>query len=158
MDEKGRVMVRTIIGAVGPRAIAGIVLALTAGVLAACTTTGSSSFPRVVSVQCGTGPQGFAAWKDAFAQEAIAKGIDAGVVNSSLAGLTYSTSVVALDRDQSAFRASFEAFYARRVSNALIARGKRFNPVKECAVAADEALAARNERVAHPARVERLKA
>ncbi|MEM8663525.1 MAG: lytic murein transglycosylase [Pseudomonadota bacterium] len=107
-------------------ALAGTGAVLALAILAACTTSGGSSFPRVVSVTCGNGPAGFGAWKDAFAQEAISKGIDAGVVNASLSGLTYSTRVIALDRDQKAFKASFETFYARRVSDALVARGRRF--------------------------------
>lgn len=98
------------------------------GALAACTTSGTSTTnaPRVVSVQCGNDASGFEAWKADFAEEAIRKGIDENVVRSSLAGVTYSTRVIALDRDQRAFKADFETFYSRRVSNALIQRGKQF--------------------------------
>lgn len=105
---------------------AALTVAALAVLVAACTTSGSSNHPRVVSVACGNTGAGFAAWKEAFAQEAIAKGIDANVVRSSLEGVTYSARVISLDRNQSAFKADFETFYARRVSADLIARGKRF--------------------------------
>lgn len=105
----------------------GAALALLAALtVAACTTSGSSSFPRVVSVQCGDTGAGFEAWKEAFAEAAIGKGIDPGVARSSLSGLTYSARVISLDRNQQVFRLDFETFYAQRVSAALIARGKRF--------------------------------
>lgn len=43
---------------------------------------------------------------------------------SALAGVTYDTTVVRLDRGQKSFKLSFEEFYAKRVSESLIRRGR----------------------------------
>lgn len=116
------------------RALAGLGAILMVGGLAACDTArdtrpappAAPTAPDTVAVQCGDGPAGFERWKAAFTEEAIRKGIDPAVVRASLANVRYSQRVISLDRNQSAFKADFETFYARRVSDALIARGKTF--------------------------------
>lgn len=113
-----------------PRPVAAGGLMAAALLLAACTTAGGGASPSqaqaVVNVQCGEGPADFPRWKEEFTAEAIAKGIDPDVVRSALADVTYSPRVIALDRDQSSFRLDFETFYARRVSDAMIARGRAY--------------------------------
>jgi len=70
---------------------------------------------------CGNGAAGFPRWLGLFRQEAAARGIS----RRTLDGVTYDTRVVRLDRSQRSFKLSFEHFYARRVSNALLAKGRR---------------------------------
>ncbi|MBA2125904.1 lytic transglycosylase [Hyphomicrobium methylovorum] len=77
-----------------------------------------------VAAQCGNGPAGFNAWLEQFKSRAAAQGIKPGVIASSLAGVTYDPRIIRLDRGQHSFKLSFEQFYARRVSNAMIARGR----------------------------------
>lgn len=93
--------------------------------LAACIAVPAAAAP------CGNTAAGFPAWKKAFSQEAIAAGIGARTVEAAIGGLAYSERVVSLDRNQSSFKRSFEEFYRRRTSNAMIARGRtwiRSNP------------------------------
>jgi lytic murein transglycosylase len=74
--------------------------------------------------QCGNGPAGFDAWLQKFRQQAAAQGIRSGTVVSALSGVTYDPRIVRLDHSQHSFKLSFQQFYARRVSNAMIQRGR----------------------------------
>lgn len=76
------------------------------------------------AAQCGNGGGGFDRWLSAFRQEAAAKGIRPATLSSALTEVSYDPKVIRLDRSQHSFKLSFEAFYARRVSNALIRRGQ----------------------------------
>ncbi|MGQ0457558.1 MAG: lytic murein transglycosylase [Hyphomicrobium sp.] len=91
--------------------------ALTLGVLAVA----SPAF----GADCGDGAGGFGAWLDRFADKAAAQGISQRAIGSGLAGVTYDANVIRLDRNQKSFKLSFEAFYARRVGPALLAKGRR---------------------------------
>lgn len=73
---------------------------------------------------CGHGAGGFDRWLSSFRQEAAAKGIKPATLSAGLADMSYDPRVIRLDRSQHSFKLSFEAFYARRVSNALIRRGQ----------------------------------
>jgi lytic murein transglycosylase len=73
--------------------------------------------------QCGSDASGFRAWVDAFKDRAAGQGINARTL-SILDGVNYSSKVISLDRNQKSFKLSFEAFYARRVNNAMIKRAK----------------------------------
>jgi lytic murein transglycosylase len=73
---------------------------------------------------CGNTGAGFDAWMNAYKQRAAAQGIPAQAINAALAGVTYDQGVINLDRGQKSFKLSFEQFYARRVSGALISRGQ----------------------------------
>lgn len=73
---------------------------------------------------CGNTGAGFDAWLTGFKSRAAAAGIPAGAIASGLAGVSYDANVIRLDRGQRSFKLSFEQFYARRVSGALISRGK----------------------------------
>jgi lytic murein transglycosylase len=72
---------------------------------------------------CGNTGAGFDSWLSRFKSQAAAQGISASAISSTLDGVTYDPAIIRLDRGQKSFKLSFEQFYARRVNNALIARG-----------------------------------
>jgi lytic murein transglycosylase len=81
--------------------------------------------PGVASAQsCGNGPEGFGRWLAAAKAQAAKQGISRSAIDSALAGVSYDTTVIRLDRNQRSFKLSFEQFYARRVGSALIRRAK----------------------------------
>ena len=88
--------------------------------LAAFTTISAAS-----AQSCGTDSSGFDAWVPQFRAKAVAQGISAGTANGTLAGLTYDSNIIRLDRSQRSFKLSFEEFYAKRVSKSMIARGQK---------------------------------
>ena len=61
-------------------------------------------------VQCEP-PGGFPAWLDSFKRHAVAQGISQRTA-AALDGLTLNRQVISLDRDQRAFKLSFEAWIA----------------------------------------------
>ena len=76
-----------------------------------------------VAQACGNTSAGFGSWLTQFKSRAAAQGVSPSALESTLRGITYDPTVVRLDRNQKSFKLSFEQFYARRVSNALIRRG-----------------------------------
>ena len=66
-------------------------------------------------VQCEP-PGGFPAWLDSFKRYAIAQGVSPRTASAALDGLTVNRQVIALDRDQRAFRLSFDEWVRQRVS------------------------------------------
>lgn len=93
-------------------ALAALVLALAAA-------------PAAEAQSCGNSAAGFPAWLESFKQQAAANGIRPEVAASALAGVSYSPQVAKLDRSQRSFKLSFEQFYAKRVSNAMIGQGRK---------------------------------
>ncbi len=83
-------------------------LALTGSMLAALASP-------AVAAQCGSNAGGYSAWLADFRQEAAAAGIS-GKALAALDGLTYDKQVIRLDRNQKAFKISYEKFVAQRVS------------------------------------------
>ncbi len=79
----------------------------------------------VTAAECGNGPAGFPAWLKDFKAEAERAGIRRQVVTGALNGVSYHSRVISLDRGQKSFKLSFDQFYARRVNDAMISRGKR---------------------------------
>jgi lytic murein transglycosylase len=79
----------------------------------------------VQAASCGNNASGFGAWLEAFKSEAAAEGISRNTLNRALEGVSYNRRVINLDRNQRSFKLSFEKFYARRVSNAMINKGRR---------------------------------
>ncbi len=77
------------------------------------------------AARCGNGAGGFSKWLAAFKKEARAAGISKRTIDRSLGGVTYNSRVIRLDRSQKSFKLSFKQFYARRVNNAMIRKGKR---------------------------------
>ena len=88
--------------------------------LATAATPGTAT-----ALQCGSGGSGFEAWLTEVKGLAAKQGIGQGAITSALAGVTYDPNVIRLDHSQHSFKLSFEQFYARRVDNALLARGRR---------------------------------
>ncbi len=87
---------------------------------------------------CGNTAAAFGPWLEAFKQRARSAGISQGAIDRGLAGVSYDPTVISLDRNQKSFAISFEQFYARRVSNAMIAKGRSW-------IASNRALATRLE-------------
>jgi lytic murein transglycosylase len=72
---------------------------------------------------CGNDGSGFAGWLADYRGQAARAGIKARGL-AALDGITYDPNVIRLDRGQKSFKLSYEAFYAKRVSPALLARGR----------------------------------
>jgi membrane-bound lytic murein transglycosylase B len=72
---------------------------------------------------CGSGPGGFDAWKQQFAEEARAKGVGAAAI-SGLMTTSYASATIAADRGQRSFGLSLDAFLAKRGASAIVARGR----------------------------------
>ena len=53
-----------------------------------------------LAASCGNTAAGFSTWLASFKKQAAAAGISQGIINSALGGVTYSSSVIALDRKQ----------------------------------------------------------
>lgn len=73
---------------------------------------------------CGNTSAGFNKWLKEFRQEMAAKGISKRTLDISLNGVSYSTSVIRLDRSQKSFKQTFERFYARRTKG-MVGIGRR---------------------------------
>lgn len=86
----------------------------------------SVPFSSAFAASCGNTGAGFDAWLESFKAQAVAQGISQSAVSSALGGISYDRKVVQLDRSQRSFKLSFEKFYARRVSNAMIRKGQRY--------------------------------
>ena len=69
----------------------------------------------MAQVQCEP-PGGFPAWLDSFKRHAVAQGISQGTASAALDGLTVNRQVIALDRDQRAFKLSFDEWVRQRVT------------------------------------------
>ncbi len=78
------------------------------------------------AAQCGNGAGGFPSWLQQFKQEAVARGISKKTVSAALDGVSYSSKVISLDRGQHSFKLSFDEFYRKRVSNAMISQGRKY--------------------------------
>jgi len=92
------------------------VLALTLAMLAGLGS-------RAEAAQCGNGPGGFEAWKQAFAPEARAKGIGAAGI-AALMSANYASATINADRSLHSFKLSLDQFLAKRGAPAIVARGR----------------------------------
>ena len=79
--------------------------------------------PKAHAIQCGSGPVGFDAWKQEFANQARAKGIGAAGVTALLA-TNYASATIAADRGQRSFSLSLDQFLAKRGAPAIVSRGR----------------------------------
>lgn len=93
---------------------------LAAGLLLCAATIATPA----VAQQCGNDAAGFDRWLAQYRTYAATQGISQATMASALSGVTYDTTVMRLDRGQKSFKLSFEEFYARRVSDSLIRRGR----------------------------------
>jgi lytic murein transglycosylase len=108
-------------------------LTIIAAALAAAAITSPAA-----AQQCGSTAAAFGPWLEGFKGRARAAGISQAAIDRGLAGVTYNQTVINLDRNQKSFRLSFEDFYRRRVSDAMISRGRGW-------IASNRALATRLE-------------
>jgi lytic murein transglycosylase len=97
-------------------------LALAAAAVVTAVNLGVAT--PAIAQQCTNTAAGFPAWIEAFKGRARAAGISQAAIERGLAGVTYNPTVINLDRNQKSFRLSFEDFYRRRVSDAMIQRGR----------------------------------
>jgi membrane-bound lytic murein transglycosylase B len=72
---------------------------------------------------CGSGPAGFDAWKQQFAEEARAKGVGASAI-AALMQTNYASATIAADRGQRSFHLSLEQFLVKRGASTIVARGR----------------------------------
>lgn len=97
---------------------------LRVGTIILACAIGVATSGAAQAAQCGNSAAGFPTWLEQFKREAVARGISQRAVSSALDGVSYSSKVVSLDRSQKSFKLSFEQFYAKRVSNAMISQGR----------------------------------
>jgi lytic murein transglycosylase len=94
-----------------------------AATLALSLAAGMALAAPASAQQCGNDASGFRDWIEAYKQKAAGRGINAATL-AKLDNVNYNKTVIGLDRNQKSFKLSFEQFYARRVNNAMINRGK----------------------------------
>ncbi|MBS3647708.1 lytic transglycosylase family protein [Pseudaminobacter sp. 19-2017] len=101
-------------------------MALTAKALAFAITAsaalGLSAF-GAQAASCGNTGAGFEAWKQAFVQEAAARGVG-GKALSALQATSYATKTIHADRNQKSFKLSLEQFMAKRGAKTIASKGK----------------------------------
>ena len=78
---------------------------------------------KASAASCGSGPGGFEAWKQQFANEARARGISPSTIAAFMA-VPYSHATIAADRGQRSFHLSLDQFLAKRGGAAIAARGR----------------------------------
>jgi lytic murein transglycosylase len=110
----------------------------TISILAAGLVAGLTFASPAAAQQCGSTAAAFGPWLEGFKGRARAAGISQSAIDRGLNGVTYNQTVINLDRNQKSFRLSFEDFYRRRVSDAMITRGRNW-------IAQNRALASRLE-------------
>jgi lytic murein transglycosylase len=93
--------------------------------VALSTFAGVAAPSHAFASACSNDGSGFDAWLAGFRQRAAKQGISAATMSQALAGITYDSGVIRLDRGQKSFKLSFEDFYRRRVSSSLITRGQK---------------------------------
>jgi lytic murein transglycosylase len=99
---------------------------MTGALLVACAAMLSLSPAPAFAQACGSTAAAFGPWLEGFKGRARAAGISQAAIDRGLAGVTYSDTVIGLDRNQKSFRMSFEDFYRRRVSDAMISKGRNW--------------------------------
>ncbi|WP_213774566.1 lytic transglycosylase domain-containing protein [Bradyrhizobium sp. dw_78] len=72
---------------------------------------------------CDNGPAGFENWKQAFAEEARAKGVGATALGA-LMQTNYASATIAADRSLHSFSLSLDQFLAKRGAAAIVSRGR----------------------------------
>lgn len=96
----------------------------TTALAAAFFLAGLAASGGPASAACGSGPSGFQSWLGGFKREARRAGISERTLSRGLNGIGYSSRVIRLDRSQRSFKLSFQQFYRRRVSGALLSKGR----------------------------------
>jgi lytic murein transglycosylase len=104
-----------------------LVIRLARGVMAAVVVVvvaGGIGLPAHAQT-CGNDAGGFDRWLTQYRSAAAAQGISQATLAVAFEGVRYDTTVIRLDRGQKSFKLSFEEFYARRVSESLLNRGRQ---------------------------------
>ena len=73
---------------------------------------------------CGNNASGFNNWVEQMRQEAVARGVNSGVVNKVMSSVQYNRPTISADRGQHSFKLSFDQFMKKRGGAAIISRGK----------------------------------
>ena len=84
----------------------------------------SVSAVNAQAVQCEP-PGGFSAWLENYKQHARAQGISESTINRALGNVSLDQEVLRLDRNQTAFRMSFEEFARQRVTQGRINQARQ---------------------------------
>ncbi len=101
-------------------------ISMSASFAAAAMALGLLTSSPAAAQACGSTAAAFEPWLQGFKQRARAAGISQAAIDRGLAGVTYNPTVISLDRNQKSMRLSFEDFYRRRVSDAMITRGRNW--------------------------------
>ena len=88
---------------------------------ALCLVIGSAP---AIAAQCGDTAAGFDTWKQVFAAEASANGVEARG-QQALREARYSQRTISADRNQKSFRYSLDRFMEIRGANTIVAQGKQ---------------------------------
>jgi len=80
--------------------------------------------PALAAARCGNTGAGFEAWKQSFAAEAKANGVN-GKAIAALMGTSYATATIRADRNQHSFKLSLKQFMAKRGAPAIVAQGRK---------------------------------
>jgi lytic murein transglycosylase len=73
---------------------------------------------------CGSTAAGFDAWKEAYALEARAQGVEKKGL-AALAKASYAAATIKADRNQHSFKLSLEQFMAKRGASTIVAQGRK---------------------------------
>ncbi len=74
---------------------------------------------------CGNGAGGFNRWVREVRGAALANGIRGATFDAAMAGVSYHSRVISLDRNQKSFKLSLDQFMARRAPASFVSKGKR---------------------------------
>ena len=89
--------------------------------VALCLLTGGAP---AIAAQCGDTAAGFESWKQVFAAEAAARGVDAAG-QQALRAADYSTRTISADRNQKSFSYGLEKFMQIRGADTIVRQGKQ---------------------------------
>jgi lytic murein transglycosylase len=84
--------------------------------------TSLSGVGPAVATQCDP-PGGFEAWLDTFKRDALAAGISQKAVSTALANVAHDPKILGYDRNQKAFRLTFEEFSSNRINLHRLQKG-----------------------------------
>ncbi|MEE4238728.1 MAG: lytic transglycosylase domain-containing protein [Anderseniella sp.] len=93
------------------------------GLFIALALTAAAGATPAYAVKCGNTGSGFEAWKQAFAAEAKANGINNRAIQA-LMGTSYATKTIHADRNQKSFKLSYEKFKEVRGTATIVRQGR----------------------------------
>jgi membrane-bound lytic murein transglycosylase B len=93
------------------------------GLFIALALTAAAGATPAYAVKCGNNASGYEAWKQAFAAEAKANGINNKAI-SALMATSYASKTIHADRNQKSFKLSYEKFKQVRGTATIVKMGK----------------------------------